>query len=59
MRLNGFDLNQLICLQALLAERSVTRAARHVRLSQSAMSTVLGQLRHRFNDELLVRSGRG
>lgn len=58
MRLNGFDLNQLVCLQALLAERSVTRAAQHVRLSQSAMSSVLGQLRHHFNDELLVRSGR-
>lgn len=58
MRLHGFDLNQLVCLQALLSERSVTRAARHVRLSQSAMSTVLGQLRRHFNDELLVRSGR-
>lgn len=58
MRLNGFDLNQLVCLQALLAERSVTRAAQNLRLSQSAMSTVLGQLRRHFNDELLVRSGR-
>ena len=58
MRLKGFDLNQLICLQVLLAERSVTRASEQVRLSQSAMSTVLGQLRRHFNDELLVRSGR-
>lgn len=58
MRLREFDLNQLVCLQALLTERSVTRAAEQVHLSQSAMSTVLGQLRRHFNDELLVRSGR-
>ena len=58
MRLKGFDLNQLICLEALLAERNVTRAAQRVHLSQSAMSTILGQLRLHFGDDLLVRSGR-
>ncbi len=58
MRLNGFDLNQLICLEALLAECSVSRAAERVHLSQSAMSTVLAQLRIHFNDPVLVRSGR-
>ena len=58
LRLKGFDLNQLICLEALLAERNVTRAAQRVHLSQSAMSTILGQLRVHFEDELLVRSGR-
>ena len=58
MRLNGFDLNQVLCLEALLAERSVSRAAERVHLSQSAMSWVLAQLREHFNDPLLVRSGR-
>ncbi|MEM9355864.1 MAG: LysR family transcriptional regulator [Pseudomonadota bacterium] len=58
MRLNGFDLNQLLCLEALLTERNVTRAAQRVHLSQSAMSTTLGHLREHFDDELLVRSGR-
>lgn len=58
MRLSGFDLNQLICLEALLSERNVTRAADRVHLSQSAMSTILGQLRTHFADALLVRSGR-
>jgi len=58
MRLSGFDLNQLICLEALLTERNVTRAAERVHLSQSAMSTILGQLRSHFADALLVRSGR-
>jgi DNA-binding transcriptional LysR family regulator len=58
MRLNRFDLNQIVCLEALIAERSVSRAAERVHLSQSAMSAVLAQLRGHFNDPLLVRSGR-
>lgn len=58
MRLNGFDLNQIVCLDALLKERNVTRAAERVYLSQSALSTVLAQLRRHFDDPLLVRSGR-
>ena len=58
MRLNRFDLNQIVCLDALLAECSVSRAADRVHLSQSAMSSVLAQLRDHFNDPLLVRSGR-
>lgn len=58
MRLNGFDLNQVLCLDALLTERSVSRAATRVHLSQSAMSWVLAQLREQFKDPLLVRSGK-
>lgn len=58
MRFNGFDLNQVICLEALLTERSVSRAASRVHLSQSAMSWVLAQHRDYFNDPLLVRSGK-
>lgn len=58
MRLNGFDLNQLVCLDALLRERNVSRAAEQVHLSQSAMSWSLAQLREFFDDPLLVRSGR-
>lgn len=58
MRLSGFNLNQLMCLQALLQERSVTMAARHVNLSQSAVSAILAQLRQHFGDELLIKSGR-
>lgn len=58
MRLNRFDLNQVVCLEALLSECSVSRAAERVHLSQSAMSAVLAQLRDYFGDPLLVRSGR-
>jgi DNA-binding transcriptional LysR family regulator len=56
MDLHGFDLNLLVALDALLAERSVTNAGRRVHLSQSAMSGVLARLRHAFNDKLLVAS---
>jgi LysR family transcriptional regulator, nod-box dependent transcriptional activator len=58
MRLNRFDLNLLIGLDALLQERNVSRAAEHVFISQSAMSGVLRKLRDYFNDSLLVRAGR-
>ena len=59
MDLHGFDLNLLVALDALLAERSVTNAGRRVNLSQSAMSGVLARLRHSFNDKLLVASRGG
>src|SRR6476469_8837144 len=59
MDLHVFDLNLLVALDALLAERSVTNAGRRVHLSQSAMSGVLARLRHAFNDKLLVASRGG
>jgi LysR family transcriptional regulator, nod-box dependent transcriptional activator len=54
MDFHGLDLNLLIALDALIAEKSVTRAGRRVHLSQSAMSGVLARLRQTFNDDLLV-----
>lgn len=59
MDLHGFDLNLLVALDALLAEKSVTNAGRRVHLSQSAMSGVLARLRHALNDKLLVASRGG
>lgn len=53
------DLNLLVAFDALLAERSVTRAAARVGLGQSAMSHNLARLRQLFDDELLVRSKDG
>lgn len=58
MNLRQFDLNLLVALDALLAERNVTRAAERLCLSQSAMSGRLARLRHAFGDELLVQVGR-
>ncbi|WP_426106124.1 LysR family transcriptional regulator [Massilia sp. TSP1-1-2] len=52
------DLNQLITLDAVLAEGSVAGAARRLRLSPSAMSRALARLRESTGDPLLVRVGR-
>jgi DNA-binding transcriptional LysR family regulator len=56
--LSRINLNLFLALDALLAEHSVTRAAKRVGLSQSAMSHTLAELRRIFDDPLLVR-GRG
>lgn len=53
------DLNLLITLDAVLAEGSVARAAKRLRLSPSAMSRALARLREATGDPLLVRAGRG
>jgi len=55
----AIDLNLLQTLDVLLMEGSVTRAARRLRLSSSAMSRALTRLRHVTGDQLLVRAGRG
>lgn len=52
------DLNQLVTLDALLQEGSVTGAARRLGLSTPAVSHALARLRERFADPLLVRAGR-
>lgn len=52
------DLNLLVTLDVLLAEGSVARAARRLRLSPSAMSRALARVRAATGDPLLVRAGR-
>ncbi|HSV84464.1 MAG TPA: LysR family transcriptional regulator [Ramlibacter sp.] len=58
MRVNRLDLNQLACLDALLAERNVSRAAARVHLSQPALSATLARMRDYFGDPLLLPAGR-
>jgi LysR family transcriptional regulator, nod-box dependent transcriptional activator len=58
VRVNRLDLNQLACLDALLEERNVSRAAERVHLSQPAMSATLARMRDFFGDALLVQVGR-
>lgn len=53
------DLNLLAALDALLAERNVTRAARRLNLSQPALSAQLARLRALFGDPLLLPAQRG
>ena len=57
--LSRLDLNLLVAFDALLTERSVTRAAARIGLGQSAMSHNLARLRTLFGDELLTRSAKG
>lgn len=53
----NLDLNLLVSLDALLAERSVSRAAARLGLSQPTLSAALARLRRHFGDELLTRVG--
>ncbi|WP_246682196.1 LysR family transcriptional regulator [Mesorhizobium sp. B3-2-1] len=57
MNLNALDLNLVRVLDALLRERSVTRAGEQIGLSQPAVSAALNRLRHVLNDQLFVRHG--
>jgi DNA-binding transcriptional LysR family regulator len=59
VNLGRIDLNLLVHLDALLNERSVTRAAARVGIGQSAMSHNLARLRELFGDELLTRGSDG
>jgi DNA-binding transcriptional LysR family regulator len=53
------DPNLLVALDVLLAERSVTRAAQRLGVTQSAVSHKLRALREQLGDPLLVASSRG
>lgn len=57
--LRNFDLNLLKVFDVVMSERSLTRAAHHLALTQPAVSNALRRLRDVLDDELLVRKGRG
>lgn len=59
MNLRAADLNLLVVLNALLEERSVTRAAMRLGMSQPAASRALARLRALFSDALLVDGPEG
>ncbi|MEO1086862.1 MAG: LysR family transcriptional regulator, partial [Acidobacteriota bacterium] len=56
--LKTVDLNLLVALDVLLAERSVRGAARRLNLTPPAMSHKLRRIRALVGDEVLVRAGR-
>ena len=53
------DLNLLRVFDEVMAERSLTRAARNLSLTQPAVSNALRRLRETLGDELVKRSGQG
>src|SRR5258708_39416933 len=57
--MRNIDLNLLVTLDALISERSVSRAANRLGLTQSAVSHALRRLRDLFGDDLLMRSAGG
>jgi len=58
-KLAALDLNLLVVFDAIMRDRSVTRAGQRLGLSQPAMSHALTRLRHMLKDELFVRSPNG
>src|ERR1700719_189149 len=58
-KLGAMDLNLLVVFDAIMRDRSVTRAGQRLGLSQPAVSHALTRLRHMLKDELFVRSPRG
>jgi DNA-binding transcriptional LysR family regulator len=57
MDLRNFDLNLLVVLHMLIAERSVSNTAKKLHLSQPATSAALKRLRLALGDRILVRDG--
>jgi DNA-binding transcriptional LysR family regulator len=57
MNFAAFDLNLLRVFDALMRERSVTRAGEQIGLSQPAVSQALTRLRGVLDDQLFVRRG--
>jgi DNA-binding transcriptional LysR family regulator len=56
--LHALDLNLLKVFDLVMNERSLTRAAQHLSITQPAVSNALRRLREALGDELLVRKGR-
>jgi DNA-binding transcriptional LysR family regulator len=59
MELSDVDLNQLVTFQQLMVERSVSKVAENLGLTQPAVSNSLAKLRRLFGDDLFVRTPAG
>jgi DNA-binding transcriptional LysR family regulator len=59
MELEDIDLNLLVVFKHLLAERSVSRVAETLDLTQPAVSNALARLRKLLGDELFLRTPQG
>jgi DNA-binding transcriptional LysR family regulator len=59
INLRGIDLNLLPVFEAAYEERSLSRAADRLAMTQSAVSHAVSRLRSLFRDELFIRQARG
>ncbi|MBD9481623.1 LysR family transcriptional regulator [Pseudomonas sp. PDM14] len=57
--LRRVDLNLLVLFETLMFEKNLTRTAEKLFMGQPAVSAALARLRCIFDDQLLVRAGRG
>jgi len=55
----GLDLNLLLVFDAVMSERSVSRAAHRLGMTQPAVSNALNRLRHHLQDQLFIRTTDG
>ena len=58
-KIASIDLNLLVVFDAIMRDRSVTRAGQRLNLSQPAMSHALTRLRHMLKDDLFIRGPNG
>lgn len=59
MNLRNLDLNLLLVFDVIYAERSISKAAHRLNLSQPAVSNALARLRERLGDPLFERNSQG
>jgi DNA-binding transcriptional LysR family regulator len=59
MTWNAFDLNLLVVFDAIMQEKTLTRAGQRLGMSQPSVSHALARMRHMLNDELFVRTPEG
>jgi DNA-binding transcriptional LysR family regulator len=59
MDIRRLDLTLLLLLDGLLTSGNLSATARRLEMSQPSASAALSRLRHFFNDELFIRTGRG
>jgi DNA-binding transcriptional LysR family regulator len=59
VNITAVNLNLFVVFEALVAERNVTRAAKRLGVTQSAVSNALRQLRTLFDDPLFLRRSAG
>ena len=59
MSISSLDLNLVLVLHTVLAERNVARAAERLHVTPSAVSNALARLRDLLHDPLVTRKGRG
>jgi DNA-binding transcriptional LysR family regulator len=57
--ITSIDLNLMLVLHTVLAERNVARAAERLHVTPSAVSNALARLRGALGDPLVTRKGRG